>query len=214
MPITELVFPTFRPETSSQALYTLQTESKTFLGTFGLLSRHVGHIQSANGQDVSKSNRAILALGRSHVSDQVTFIDDRTTEWNDTKNFHNFFPASEVFNAFRTKMSSYLAKPPTPQLIRPSDGYSDSSQFFGRKFTQMFVGNASGMLGGEIEGAWSDLVDLFGKDKRGVHLWEGWGLEGAEGIWVGLLGWDSVEVCLRSEQHICKRLTVSRSLRQ
>ena len=33
-------------------------------------------------------------------------------------------------------------------------------------------------------------------EKGDVKKWNGFGTEGAEGLWAGILGWESVEVCI------------------
>ncbi|KAF2117375.1 hypothetical protein BDV96DRAFT_685972 [Lophiotrema nucula] len=175
MAITELVFPIFKPETAQQALNTLRTESMTFGGTFGLLSRRVGHVQRLNDQVISASHRAILAL-----------------EWNDTKDFRKFFPASEVFGAFRNKMIPYLVQVPMPQPFQPAPGYSRSSELFESGVTQVFVANV-GNGNQEIENAWQKFVERLRQENRGVKNWAGWGLEDAEDSWLGIVGYDSAE---------------------
>ena len=193
MAITELVFPMFKPESAQQALGTLRAESMTFNGTFGLLSRRVGHVQRLNDQVISASHRAILALGILSSDIKPIPLLSSCTEWNDSKDFRKFFPATEIFGAFRNKMSPYLVQVPLPQPFRPAPGYSHSNELFESAVTQIFVEKV-GAEKEEIEKAWGKLAEMLIKENKGIKLWAGWGLENAEGSWVGIVGWSGAEV--------------------
>lgn len=63
MTITELVFPSFKPETAKEALPVFRDAAKVFDGVSGLLTRNVGHIIRHNGEDISQEHRSVLSIG-------------------------------------------------------------------------------------------------------------------------------------------------------
>jgi hypothetical protein len=47
----------------------------------------------------------------------------------------------------------------------------------------------------EVSSAWDNLVAALRNEGLEPKEWSGWGIEEAEGVWLGIIGGDDIEVC-------------------
>lgn len=113
-------------------------------------------------------------------------------QWEKAENFHALFPNSPAFTGFIGSIMPYVAAKATPQLFQPSGEYERSERCFKSEVTQIFTGPV-GATKGEVDGAWATLISTLEKE-RSIEHWSGTGIEGAEGVWLGILGWKGLDV--------------------
>lgn len=84
-----------------------------------------------------------------------------------------------------------MATKPSPKLFQTRPGFDKWDDVLTSGVTQIFVGKPEGKE--EVEGAWDALMQGL-KGEGVVKGWSGWGVEDNEGMFVGLVGWDGLEV--------------------
>jgi hypothetical protein len=47
----------------------------------------------------------------------------------------------------------------------------------------------------EVSSAWDNLVAAMRNEGLEPKEWSGWGIEEAEGVWLGIVGGDDIKVC-------------------
>lgn len=90
----------------------------------------------------------------------------------------------------------FLGGKPTPQLFNPGSGYARSNAAFESTVTHIFTAQL-GSKKDELRSAWDNIVTSLKSEGLQPKEWNGWGIEEAEGTWLGLLGGDDVEVYFR-----------------
>lgn len=204
MPLSELVFGALRPEIAKEGFAHIRTKSpRIFEQVSGNLSYHVAQIVRHNEKDISSEHKPVLGIGESpgfivfyqtapHLWNNA---DMPTLEWNETSDFHKFYPASEGFKDFIGVFAPYAAAKATPQLFEPTPGSASFKELFSKGSAQIFVAHNASAKKKEISGAWDELLASLNKDPL-VGQWSGWGIEDDEGTWAAILGWNHVEVSL------------------
>ncbi|CAI6338177.1 unnamed protein product [Periconia digitata] len=190
MPITEIIFPTFKSNLTKEAHAVAKTAFTAIKGQPGLLHHRIGRITREDGKPLGEEWKSVLSL-----------------EWDSPTAFHNIYPSATIFQEVMKQVIPYVAAKATPLLFQPLPPSSLSTHTTSNASfpnpphgaTQLFLRETgAGSDGGEVKTAWAELVDAVnaeGKDGV-VGEWEGEGIENAEGLWVGFLGWKGgVEVC-------------------
>ncbi|KAF2263128.1 hypothetical protein CC78DRAFT_617962 [Lojkania enalia] len=175
MPVTEIILPIFKSEATKEAFAATLKAEKLFEGIPGLLFHRVGYVQRLNGQDVSESHRAVLAL-----------------EWDDEQSFYAFFPSSPIVGELRAQMGPYLAAPAIPKLFKPSQGSLRVNTLIDGRVAQIIIGKSMTMKE-EVESSWDRLVQAVRNENREVPAWNGWGIDEDEETWTGILGWGHLQ---------------------
>jgi hypothetical protein len=202
MPITEFVFPSFQPGADYTA--TVTEALKHFDGVKGLLLLRLGRILQADGVDVPAEKSLVLTLGKffrnvtkARSVAELVFCSLLTLlhvqiEWEEASNFHKFL-GSDNFTEFESKVKPLVAAPPSIELFAAD---IRSSKCIAATTTQIFklkaVDENDRMA---VEGAWHKLVN----PGRGIELpndnsFQAWGLDNVQGEFLGMIGWDSLEV--------------------
>jgi hypothetical protein len=111
-------------------------------------------------------------------------------EWKDAASFHAIYPESEIFEAFKLAVRPYAARPALPELFE-SD--SQSLLCISATVTQIIKAPISDGL----KKGWKELEECI-KEAGAVEVsfWSGTGIEADKGIFLGLIGWGSLEVSL------------------
>jgi hypothetical protein len=86
----------------------------------------------------------------------------------------------------------YVATKVTPHLYEPGTGYSRNASFQ-KNIIQVLTG-AENSNKKELESAWGSLISSLNKDGNAAE-WTGSGINEGAGPWVGVIGWDDIEVC-------------------
>jgi hypothetical protein len=108
-------------------------------------------------------------------------------EWESEEQFTTFAtPENPTFKEFVGGLVQYVGGHAAPRIFTPAGDSARSGSNFEKGVTQTFAGTASKS---EAEGAWKNLEDVLG-----VKGWSGWGLQHAEGTFVGLIGFEGLEV--------------------
>ncbi|PVI02572.1 hypothetical protein DM02DRAFT_670426 [Periconia macrospinosa] len=176
MPITEFVFPFFKPELAKEAHAAAKTAFKhTFSKEPGVLHHGLGYITRHNGKDITHEYRSVLSI-----------------EWQDPSYFHAFYPSSPSYQETMASIVPFAAAKSTPVLFQNATENKRSLACFQRGATQVFTG-AVGDRVTEVKGAWDDLIAALRKEGRDVVEWTGLGIEDAKGSWAGVLGWPDIE---------------------
>ncbi|KAH7136962.1 hypothetical protein B0J13DRAFT_82800 [Dactylonectria estremocensis] len=174
MPVTELLFPQYK-----QGLKTLAGLKEngpkifaTFKGVEGLQSGFRGRLLEENGNPIDPSAmRSVLIL-----------------EWVKVSHFHDFFPNSDRFRALLELLKPLSAAPAIPILFESAEWSTPGSA--ASKITQIIrveQNNATGE-------AWEKLkesIEEFPVTKPSFY--HATGVEKAEGTFLGLIGWKSLE---------------------
>ncbi|KAL5386928.1 hypothetical protein DPSP01_003944 [Paraphaeosphaeria sporulosa] len=182
MPISELVLGTLRPEVAQEGLSHIRKNQPGIFSTVeGSLSNSVGHVIKHNGKDTFSEYTPILAL-----------------EWNRVESFHNFYPASAAFQSFIGVFGPYAGGKAQPQLFQPSSGSSFFSDLVAQGAALIFIASAAAGKKEDISATWNTLLQAAKKDDALVGQWQGWGIEGDEGTWAGILSWRNVDTLERS----------------
>ncbi|KAL6909239.1 hypothetical protein GGI43DRAFT_394906 [Trichoderma evansii] len=173
MPITEIVFPLFKldPESLAGLKAATPTMFESVKNVGGLLNPFRGPLLEENGQAVDpNTHRSILSL-----------------EWADASSFHNFYPASESFLGFISKIKPLVASPPVPQLFQAEDR---STECLSSNITQIIkVQSNSG-----TEETWKQIEQLVEKSAgEKLPSYHAGGIEKDESLFLGLIGWKSKE---------------------
>ncbi|KAJ4982660.1 hypothetical protein SVAN01_11850 [Stagonosporopsis vannaccii] len=180
MAFTEFVIPTLKTDPATEAAFT--NEIGPFL--VSILEnystppkfKYFGKILLENGNNVSQDFRLCVGL-----------------EWEDSSHFDSFV-ASDIFETFKTVVKPHSAAPPVPQLYNTD---FEPTEVFASALTeawQVKVGDSNGKVA-ETKNAWekfvSAVVEAGGASGRGIH---GTSLNLEEKRWVGVLGWESMEI--------------------
>ncbi|KAF2438419.1 hypothetical protein P171DRAFT_491090 [Karstenula rhodostoma CBS 690.94] len=181
MPISELVLAALRPNVAQEGLSQIRKNQPGIFSTVeGSLSNNIGHVLKHNGKDISSEYKPILAL-----------------EWDRVESFHNFYPASAEFQSFIGLFGPYAAAKATPQLFEPSSGSSLFSDLVSRGAALILIAPAAAGTKEDVSAAWNEVLQAA-KGGELVGQWEGWGVEGDEGTWAGILSWNNLEKLERS----------------
>lgn len=120
---------------------------------------------------------------------------DASTEWEDGSHFDTFV-ASENFQTFKSVVKPHSVAPPVPQLYNTD---FEPSEVFGSTLTEVWqakVGEDDGKVV-ELKAAWEKFVSVVaevdGIDKSRKSI-QGTSLNLEERRWVGVFGWENIEV--------------------
>jgi hypothetical protein len=110
-------------------------------------------------------------------------------EWDNPASFHTFFPKSDKFQTFVSTIKPFAAAPAIPELYEAEERSIDCTS---SPMIQIFKVKASD----ETERAWEKL-------KEGIKIatanqpsfYHANGIEKDDGTFLGLIGWNSSEVC-------------------
>ncbi|KAM0253894.1 hypothetical protein ACHAQJ_007069 [Trichoderma viride] len=173
MPITELVFPSYKLD--PQSLATLKENQQQLFGTFagvaGLLKLFRGPILEDSGKAVDpREVRSVLAL-----------------EWDDASSFHNFFPQSENFQNFVKIIKPLVAAPAIPELYEAEE---QSTQCLSSNITQIIKVQSNA---GTNEN-WKQLKESLGESVGDVPVfYHANGIEKDQDVFLGLIGWKNLQ---------------------
>ncbi|KAK9251979.1 hypothetical protein V1507DRAFT_255678 [Lipomyces tetrasporus] len=173
MPITELVFPAFKKD--SQSVAELKQNERQILQSFSgaadLIGVFRGPLIGENGATVDPSSlRSVLVL-----------------EWANAAAFHAFYPNSDQYQAFVKKVKPFVTAPATPQLYEAG---GQSTACTSSNITQMIKVKSNQTT----EEAWKRLegtIEELLTDKP--HFYHANGIENDEGVFLGLIGWKSLQ---------------------
>jgi hypothetical protein len=139
---------------------------------------------------------SVPLLLQSFAQTRTDHIADAQAEWEDSSHFDSFV-ASDNFETFKTVVKPHSAAPPVPQLYNTD---FEPTEVFASALTeawQVKIGDSDGKVA-ETRDAWerfvSAVVRAGGASGRGIH---GTSLNLEERRWVGVLGWESMEVSLK-----------------
>ncbi|KAJ4356761.1 uncharacterized protein N0V89_004797 [Didymosphaeria variabile] len=91
----------------------------------------------------------------------------------------------------------YAAAKAQPQLFEPTPNSSSFQDLLAQGAARIFIAPAAASKKSEISAAWSKILETVGKDGM-AGQWSGWGVEGDEGTWAGILSWKGGEELERS----------------
>ncbi|GAD97556.1 conserved hypothetical protein [Paecilomyces variotii No. 5] len=172
MPITELVFPSFKkdPETL-KALENEWENFKSLIGTQGVQAVFRGSILEDNGQSVpAESVRSILVI-----------------DWVDHAAFQGFYPNSDNYKSFIGAFKPLVAAPAVPQLYE-----SQERSIACTSSNVMQVIKAKS--GQETEEKWGRLEEAIrGLAEDRASLYHANGIGKDDGTFLGLIGWKSAK---------------------
>lgn len=173
MPVTELVYPTYKRDPES--LDGLKAHESAIFEAFsevkGLQAAFRGPVLEEDGAVVDpNSMRSILVL-----------------EWDDPASFHTFYPTSDKFKAFVGAIKPFLAAPATPQLF---EGEARSILCTSTKVTQLIKAKT----GDETEERWKRLENVV-TDRMTDQpaFYHANGIEKDGGTFLGLIGWKDLQ---------------------
>ncbi|OAG40153.1 hypothetical protein AYO21_05631 [Fonsecaea monophora] len=175
MPITELIFPTYKLD--AESLTALKTnESHIFshlTNVNGLQAAFNGQILEHNGSPVDPKNvRTLLVLA----------------------SFDAFYPKSEKFQAFINSVKPFVAAPAVPELYEQQER---SIACTSTNVTQIFKSTTSDT----IEKAWEQLKSSI-RDQYSIAdapaFYHATGIKNDQGKFLGLIGWQN----LQRDRHI------------
>ncbi|KAK9368565.1 hypothetical protein V1509DRAFT_73810 [Lipomyces kononenkoae] len=166
MPITELVFPSYKQDPASIA--GLKEKENQIIQSFanidGLTRFHHGEILEEDGISVKpESMKRILIL-----------------KWTDISSFHAFYPKSAQFGAFVNIVKPFMAGPATPELYEQSTPSTLSTLM---QFIRVKQNDGT-------EEAWKALGEVVGHSARFQHAK---GVENDSGTFLGLVAWGEWE---------------------
>jgi hypothetical protein len=194
MPITELVFVSYKTDSESvAALKEKESEIfKHFSGVKGLQAKFRGPILEDNGAIVDpKSIRSVLVLGKPYETyTNIWLLISKMIEWDDPASFHDFFPKSDNFQSFVSTIKPLVAAPATPELYEADER---SIACTSSPIIQIVKAKA----GDETTTAWEKLKVSY-KTISGSqpNFYHANGIEKDEGSFLGLIGWNSLKVCV------------------
>ncbi|KAJ8099024.1 hypothetical protein POJ06DRAFT_126368 [Lipomyces tetrasporus] len=170
MPVTELVFPLYKPD--PQSLEELKQKEnqifQSFCGVEGLKAAFRGVVLEDNGVAVDPKTRGILVL-----------------DWTDSSSFHTFYPTSPNYASFGTMFTPFVAAPATPELYE-AGGRSLSCT--SSNFVQIIKVKSSKAT----EEAWKRLEESLREfGIKTPNFYHANGIEKDEGVFLGLIGWRS-----------------------
>ncbi|KAJ8099021.1 hypothetical protein POJ06DRAFT_238935 [Lipomyces tetrasporus] len=181
MPITELVFPAFKKD--SQSVAELKQNERQILQSFSgaadLIGVFRGPLIGENGATVDPS------LPYEHR--MPLFLTRVTLEWANAAAFHAFYPNSDQYQAFVKKVKPFVTAPATPQLYEAG---GQSTACTSSNITQMIKVKSNQTT----EEAWKRLegtIEELLTDKP--HFYHANGIENDEGVFLGLIGWKSLQ---------------------
>ncbi|KAL2065992.1 hypothetical protein VTL71DRAFT_2063 [Oculimacula yallundae] len=191
MAITEFVIPALKQE--AETIEAFSTTTAPFLiglidkieaeTQTGPLLRVVGKLVLENGKDVSGEFRPFLGL-----------------EWRTAEHFTTLI-TSEQFSDFIELVKPHSVAKPNPQLYETDVGPADA---FGSAFTEVWqvkVGDENGREE-EAKMAWKKFLAVVGSEVKSL---QGTSLNQEEKLWVGILGWVSMEA---REKALCSSAVI------
>lgn len=194
MPITELVFPSFKPNVDFKP--TITEALRHFDGVEGLLLLRLGRIIQANDAPLPVEKSTLLILGKQQIAQRLLLYDTDNTfflpEWEQISQFETFF-ASDEFKQFGAKVKPIAAAPAIPQLF---EAHTRSIDCTSAILTQIFKLRVADMREkSAAEEAWQNLVKINDSTEASTRkFFHGWGLQNVEGELLGMIGWESTEV--------------------
>ncbi|KAF2870386.1 hypothetical protein BDV95DRAFT_608384 [Massariosphaeria phaeospora] len=174
MPITELVVVYVKPEIAKQANAGLLDASRALDNTPGCHSVRVGHVLRQDGKDIESEYRTVFGV-----------------EWDKPESYHAF-AHSEPYKEFVPTLLPWVTEKPSPGLFQSCPGYARSNDALDGAITQIFLATPTGDRD-EIIDAWGRLIQGLKQERETLHDWNGWGIEGVDGTWAGILRWSTVE---------------------
>ncbi|KAL4966423.1 uncharacterized protein BDV14DRAFT_171093 [Aspergillus stella-maris] len=170
-PITELALPIFKDD--AETLSTIQSEGNAIFGHLagvpGVQFIAYGFVLYDEGKKVESSNRGVLLL-----------------EWDDPSSFAEIYPNSPKFVEFIESVKPFLAGPPAPKL----HVNVTSPVGAGSAGVTQIVKVKEGL---DTEEIWARLGEYLRGKEETLPLASSKGTEGEEGLFLGLIGWASVE---------------------
>lgn len=111
-----------------------------------------------------------------------------STEWDNAAAFHNYYPKSNTFQAFVSKIKPFAAKPAVPELYEAQQSSHTSTSSSILQIIKAKSGN-------NTEGVWNELERAVSKlATEAPAFYHANGIENDEGNLVGLIGWKSLQV--------------------
>ncbi|KAF2096714.1 hypothetical protein NA57DRAFT_78310 [Rhizodiscina lignyota] len=178
MPVTEIVFAHFKDDASlfEERRRAIPEAFKFFSTVQGTLSQNAGIVLRENNVDISKEERAVLAL-----------------EWESLEQFYDVIKGPG-FADFRQKIAPFAAKPATIETYS-NDGRSIDA--ITTPVTQILRVKPSADIKA-CEAEWAAIKDLIKGSSGEARFYSGVGVGsvgGVEGSFLGLIGWDSLTAC-------------------
>ena len=193
MPVTELLFPLYKPE--SQSLEELKQKEQqifqSFYGVEGLQAAFHGVVLEDNGVAVDPKTRGVLVLGKFPYSYCVNVVlIGGVLDWTNSSSFHAFYPTSPSYLSFGQTFKPFVAAPATPELYEAG---GRSLSCVSSNFTQIIKVKSSKAT----EEAWRRLEESLGEFPiERPSFYHANGIEKDEGVFLGLIGWRSWQVRL------------------
>lgn len=192
MPLTEFVTPSLKQDAESRESFLAQIPGifKPITTAPGLVKSFSGLMISKNNVDVTSEFHFVLGLGN-QLPISLTFelvLTSKCPEWKE-KHYFNTLIASDEFKAFGGKVKGYATAPPEPQLFETDKGPAAAMS---APVTEVFRIKIHDRK--NIDHAWKDLVDAVGKAESSVETLSGASINLPYDLFVGVMGWDSLEV--------------------
>ncbi|CRG89132.1 DNA topoisomerase 2 [Talaromyces islandicus] len=173
MPVTELVFPSYKLDPQSLAgLKEKQGQMfQAFSGVPGLEKTYRGVILEEDGASVdAASMRNVLVL-----------------EWDKSASFHDFFPKSVKFEEFVKTIQPFAASPAIPELYEAG---TRSVACASSKITQIIKVKSNETT----EQSWKQLENFVRKSSAETpSFYSANGIEKDKGSFLGLVGWKGLQ---------------------
>lgn len=109
-------------------------------------------------------------------------------DWDTSSSFHDFFPKSNKFEAFVTTIKPFVADPATPELYEAEDR---SISCTSSNITQIIKASSTE----ETENMWKQLEGAITESPTDKpSFYHAKGIEKDEGTFLGLIGWQNLQV--------------------
>ncbi|KAL4937919.1 hypothetical protein BDV06DRAFT_226495 [Aspergillus oleicola] len=169
--ITELLFPIFKKDPETQA--TLAKDGpKLFshlIGLPGIQFLAWGLVLYDDGERLESHHRGVVLL-----------------EWDDPSSLYSFYPSSPKFADFIKGVRPLVPEPDTPELFATVTSAAVTGS---AGITQIIKVNERP----STEAVWNRLKNALSRKEMAPVLSHSRGIEDQEGIFLGLIGWGSVE---------------------
>lgn len=113
-------------------------------------------------------------------------------EWDNASSFHRFYPASTPFQKFVQLIKPFLAGPAAPELFEvPARSELCASSFVTQIIKVKKAANT--------EDLWKEIqASVASTTTAAPVFFHASGVEGHQGVFLGMVGWKSLQVCLPS----------------
>ncbi|KAL4951150.1 hypothetical protein BDW69DRAFT_186679 [Aspergillus filifer] len=176
-PITELVLPVFKDD--AETISTIQTVGheifSLLVGIPGIQFIAHGFVIYDEGKKVESTHRGVLLL-----------------EWDDLSSFHGIYPNSPKFVEFIESAKPLLSEPSAPKLHASVTSPVGAGSAGVTQIVKVKEGH-------DTEEVWERLSEYLGGKEQALSLSHSKGVEGEEGIFLGLIGWGSVDAYMESK---------------